>query len=105
MVFQTAREAGWLIEPARAMHVGFGLVLGANGKKLASRAGETIKLADLLTEAVARADALVNPELDAGTRAEVAQAVGIGAIKYVDLSSDRGKDYVFTWAKMLSFRR
>jgi arginyl-tRNA synthetase len=106
MVYQTAREAGWLVEPARATHVGFGQVLGADGKKLASRAGETIKLADLLDEAVARASALVrekNPDLDAETQAAVAHAVGIGAIKYVDLSSDRGKDYVFSWDKMLSF--
>jgi arginyl-tRNA synthetase len=106
MVYQAAREAGWLVEPARATHVGFGQVLGPDGKKLASRSGETIKLADLLDEAVARARALVrekNPGLDAETQAEVAHAVGIGAIKYVDLSSDRGKDYVFNWDKMLSF--
>lgn len=106
MVYQTAREAGWLVEPARATHVGFGQVLGADGKKLASRAGETVKLADLLDEAVARAGTLVrekNPDLDAQTQYAVAQAVGIGAIKYVDLSSDRGKDYVFNWDKMLSF--
>lgn len=106
MVFQTAREAGWLVEPARAAHVSFGQVLGPDGKKLASRAGETVKLADLLDEAVARSGALVrekNPDLDAETQAEVAHSVGIGAIKYVDLSSDRGKDYVFNWDKMLSF--
>jgi arginyl-tRNA synthetase len=106
MVYQTAREAGWLVEPARATHVGFGQVLGTDGKKLASRAGETIKLADLLDEAVARAAALVgekNPDLDAEVRAAVAHAVGIGAIKHVDLSSERGKDYVFSWDKMLSF--
>jgi arginyl-tRNA synthetase len=106
MVYQTAREARWLVEPARATHVGFGQVLGTDGKKLASRAGETIKLADLLDEAVARAAALVgdkNPDLDVEDQAEVAHAVGIGAIKYVDLSSERGKDYVFSWDKMLSF--
>jgi len=106
MVFQAAREAGWLIAPARAMHIGFGQVLGADGKKLASRAGQTVKLADLLDEAVARADALVRaktPDLDAEARAAVARAVGIGAIKYGDLSSERGKDYVFDWDRMLSF--
>ena len=106
MVYQAAREAGWLVPPARATHVGFGQVLGADGKKLASRAGDTIKLADLLDEAVVRAAALVkekNPELDAATQAEVAQAVGIGAIKYLDLSSDRIKDYMFSWDRMLSF--
>ncbi|WP_144124553.1 arginine--tRNA ligase [Catellatospora sichuanensis] len=106
MVYQTAREAGWLAEPARAVHVGFGQVLGADGKKLASRAGEAVKLVDLLDEAVTRAAAIVlekNPELDADTRAEVARMVGIGAIKYVDLSSDRIKDYSFHWDRMLSF--
>ncbi|WP_155373604.1 arginine--tRNA ligase [Catellatospora vulcania] len=105
MVFQTAREAGWLSEPARAVHVGFGQVLGADGKKLASRAGDAVMLMDLLDEAVARAAAIVenNPDLDADTRAEVARMVGIGAIKYVDLSSDRIKDYSFNWDRMLSF--
>jgi arginyl-tRNA synthetase len=104
MVFQTAKEAGWLAG-ATATHVGFGQVLGADGRKLASRAGDTIKLADLLDEAVRRAGAIVadkNPSLDASTRAAVAQAVGIGAIKYADLSSDRVKDYVFDWDRMLS---
>jgi len=106
MVFQTAREAGWLAPPARATHVGFGQVLGADGRKLASRAGETIKLADLLDEAVARAAALVtekDPDLDPETRDAVARSVGIGAIKYADLSSDRTKDYIFDWDRMLSF--
>jgi arginyl-tRNA synthetase len=91
MVYQTVREAGWLVEPARATHVGFGQVLGTDGKKLASRAGETTKLADLLDEAVARAAALVgekDPDLDAEDQAAVAHAVGIGAIKYVDLSNE-----------------
>jgi arginyl-tRNA synthetase len=106
MVCQTAREAGWLAPPAEASHIAFGQVLGADGRKLASRAGATVKLADLLDEAVTRAARLVeekSPDLDADTRAAVAHAVGIGAIKYVDLSSDRVKDYVFNWDKMLSF--
>ncbi len=105
MVFQTAREAGWLVEPVRATHVGFGQVLGASGKKLASRSGGTVKLADLLDEAVQRASAIVaakNPTLDAAIQAEVAHAVGIGAIKYADLSSDRTNDYVFDWGRMLA---
>jgi arginyl-tRNA synthetase len=102
LVFQTAREAGWLVEPARATHVGFGQILGSNGKKLASRAGQTIKLVDLLDEAVARAGALVQG-LDGQTQADVAHAVGIGAIKYVELSRDRGKDHAFNWDEMLSF--
>ncbi|MEV4415836.1 arginine--tRNA ligase [Catellatospora sp. NPDC049609] len=106
MVFQTAREAGWLAAPVRAEHIAFGQVLGADGKKLASRAGQSVKLVELLDEAVARAAAIVadkNPDLDADTQAEVARMVGIGAIKYVDLSSDRIKDYTFDWDRMLSF--
>jgi arginyl-tRNA synthetase len=106
MVFEVAREAGWLTPPARAQHVGFGSVLGPDGKILRSRAGDTIKLAELVDEAVSRAAALVaekNPELDEDTRADVARMVGIGAIKYADLSNDRVKDYVFDWHRMLSF--
>jgi arginyl-tRNA synthetase len=105
MVFQTARQAGWLPDPLRAEHVSFGQVLGADGKKLASRAGGTIKLADLLDEAVGRAAAVVaakSPHLDPDARAAVARAVGIGAVKYADLSSDRGRDYVFDWERMLA---
>ena len=105
MVYQAAREAGWLASPARATHVAFGQVLGSDGKKFASRTGETVKLADLLAEAVRRAAAIVaekSPDLDAATRTEVARAVGIGAIKYADLSNDRIKDYVFAWDRMLA---
>jgi arginyl-tRNA synthetase len=105
MVYQTAREAGWLTAAARTTHVAFGQVLGSDGKKFASRAGEAVKLAGLLDEAVNRAAAIVadkNPELDPTTQAEVARAVGIGAIKYADLSSDRIKDYVFAWDRMLA---
>jgi len=106
MVFEAAREAGWLVPPARAEHVGFGSVLGADGKLLRTRAGDPVKLVDLLDEAVARAAAAVaekNPSLDPETRATVAQAVGIGAVKYADLSTDRTKDYVFDYDRMLSF--
>jgi arginyl-tRNA synthetase len=106
MVFEVAREAGWLTAPARAQHVGFGSVLGPDGKILRSRAGDTIKLAELIDEAVSRAAALVaekNPDLDEETRTDVARMVGIGAIKYADLSNDRAKDYVFDWHRMLSF--
>ncbi len=106
MVFQAAREAGWLAPPVEAEHVGFGSILGVDGKLLRSRSGESVKLVDLLDEAVRRADEAVatkNPELDASTRAAVARVVGIGAIKYADLSSDRTKDYVFDYDRMLSF--
>lgn len=106
MVFEVAAEAGWLSPPARAEHIGFGSVLGADGKLLRSRAGGAVKLVSLLDEAVTRATALVadkNPDLDQATRAEVAQAVGIGAVKYADLSTDRAKDYLFDFDRMLSF--
>ncbi|MFL6076977.1 MAG: arginine--tRNA ligase [Mycobacteriales bacterium] len=106
MVFEAAREAGWLTPPARAQHVGFGSVLGADGRMLRTRAGGSIKLVELIDEAIGRSAASVaekNPELDEATRDRVARMVGIGAIKYADLSNDRIKDYVFDWGRMLSF--
>ncbi|XXX75394.1 arginine--tRNA ligase [Sorangium sp. So ce134] len=106
MVFATAREAGWLKPPARAEHVAFGSVLGADKKMFKTRSGDTVKLSDLLDEAVERATKVVrekNPELDAEASAAVARAVGVGAVKYADLSSDRIKDYVFDWDRMLAF--
>lgn len=105
MVYQTARQAGWLREPARAEHVAFGSVLGSDGRMLRSRAGASVKLADLLDEAVVRAADVArtkNPDLDGAELAQVAQVVGIGAVKYADLSTDRVKDYVFDWGRMLS---
>ncbi len=106
MVFEVAREAGWLQPPARAEHVGFGSVLGPDGRMLRSRAGTPVKLIDLLDEAVARAQTVVaekNPSLEEAAREEVARAVGIGAVKYADLSTDRVRDYVFDYGRMLSF--
>jgi arginyl-tRNA synthetase len=106
MVYEAAREAGWLVEPARAEHVGFGSVLGTDGKILRTRAGTSIKLIELLDEAVARAADVVaekNPSLDLAEREAVAGIVGIGAVKYADLSTDRRRDYVFDYDRMLSF--
>ncbi|WP_437982209.1 arginine--tRNA ligase [Sorangium sp. So ce117] len=106
MVFATAREAGWLAPPARAEHVAFGSVLGADKKMFKTRSGDTVKLSDLLDEATERASKVVrekNPELDADAADAVARAVGVGAVKYADLSSDRIKDYVFDWDRMLAF--
>ncbi|WP_437732627.1 arginine--tRNA ligase [Sorangium sp. So ce1335] len=106
MVFATAREAGWLRPPARAEHVAFGSVLGADKKMFKTRSGDTVKLSSLLDEAVERATKVVrekNPELDAEAAGAVARAVGVGAVKYADLSSDRIKDYVFDWDRMLAF--
>ncbi|MFJ8582984.1 arginine--tRNA ligase [Micromonospora sp. NPDC093277] len=105
MVYAAAAQAGWLVPPARAEHVGFGSILGPDGRMLRSRAGESVKLVALLEEAVARATALArqrNPELGEAEAAEVGRAVGIGAVKYADLSSDRQKDYVLDWERMLS---
>ncbi|MEU8924610.1 arginine--tRNA ligase [Kitasatospora sp. NPDC048545] len=106
MVYETARDAGWLAPPARAEHIGHGSILGSDGKMLRTRAGVSVKLVDLLEEAIIRASAVIaekNPELDEETRAAVARAVGIGAVKYSDLSTDRLKDYVFDYDRMLSF--
>jgi arginyl-tRNA synthetase len=106
MIFEAAREAGWLVPPVTAEHEGFGSVLGADGKLLRTRAGGTVKLIDLLDGAIERASAVVaekNPDLDEATRASVAEAVGIGAVKYADLSTQRAKDYVFDYDRMLAF--
>ena len=106
MVFDVARMAGWLKEPREAVHVQFGNVLGVDRKMLKSRSGDPLKFIDLVTEAVTRADAAIaekNPELSRSDRAEVARMIGIGAVKYADLSTDRIRDYVFDWERMLSF--
>ncbi len=107
MVFAVAEKAGWLPAPARATHVAFGSILGPDKKMFKTREGGTVKLADLLDEAVSRAHAIIeekNPEqLDEAARKDIARVVGIGALKYVDLSSDRVKDYVFDWKRMLAF--
>jgi arginyl-tRNA synthetase len=106
MVFAVAELAGWLAPPARAEHASFGLVLGTDKKRLRSRSGEAVRLIDVVDEAIARGQAAVaekNPDLPADERASVGHAVGVGALKYADLSSDRIKDYVFDWDRMLSF--
>ncbi len=105
MVFAVAGLAGWT-EGVRVEHASFGSILGADKKMYKTRSGESVKLIDLLDEAVERAEAVVrdkNPELDEAARADVARMVGIGAVKYADLSSDRVKDYVFDWDRMLAF--
>ncbi|WP_117212586.1 arginine--tRNA ligase [Allorhizocola rhizosphaerae] len=106
MVFAVAGEAGWLRWPVRAQHVAFGSILGEDGRMLKSRAGRAVKLSELLDEAVSRAAALVaekSPQLDPQERAEIARAVGVGAVKYADLSTDMVKDYVFDLDRMLAF--
>jgi arginyl-tRNA synthetase len=108
MVFATAKLAGWLEGGVRTEHVPFGTVLGDDGKPFKTRSGDTVRLSELLDEAEERALAIVSEKdrdnaLGEAARARVAHVVGIGAIKYADLSSDRVKDYVFSWARMLSF--
>lgn len=106
MVEVVARAAGWMPHNAEMVHVAFGSVLGSDRKMLKSRSGDTVKLAALLEEAVERADQAIvekNPAMPETQRKEVAQMIGIGAVKYADLSTDRIKDYVFDWDRMLSF--
>ena len=106
MVFAVAEMAGWLIPPARAEHVAFGLVLGTDRKRLRSRSGEPVRLIDVVDEAIERGRTAVaekNPELPAEQQEAVGHAVGVGALKYADLSTDRIRDYVFDWDRMLSF--
>jgi arginyl-tRNA synthetase len=106
MVFAVARLAGWATDAVRLEHVAFGSVLGTDKKMLKTRAGDSVSLAALLEEAVARAAKVVgdkSPDLPATEQARIANAVGVGAVKYADLASDRIKDYIFDWNRMLSF--
>jgi arginyl-tRNA synthetase len=106
MVFDVAAMAGWLRPPTRAVHVAFGFVLGTDRKKLKSRSGEPARFVDVVDEAIERATASVlekNPDLPESERIEIGRKVGVGALKYADLSTDRVKDYVFDWDRMLAF--
>ena len=106
MVFAVSQMAGWLTPACEAVHVAFGNVLGDDRKILKSRSGESLKLNELLNEAIERAQSAVDSrstELSPAERAAVARAIGIGAVKYADLSTDRIKDYMFDWDRMLSF--
>jgi arginyl-tRNA synthetase len=106
MVFAVAKMAGWMPDGVEAVHVAFGNVLGQDRKMLRSRSGESVKLVDLLDEAVERALAAVsekNPDLSPDEQGDVARMIGIGAVKYADLSTDRVRDYVFDWDRMLAF--
>ncbi len=106
MVFAAAARLGVLSPPARAVHVNFGSVLGDDRKMLKSRSGDPVMLLDLVDGAIERGRALVaerSPELSADEQAELGHALGIGSLKYAELSSDRIKDYVFDWDRMLAF--
>ncbi len=106
MVFDVAAMAGWLRPPTRAVHVAFGFVLGTDRKKLKSRSGEPVRFVDVVDEAIQRATGSVkekNPDLPDAEQIDIGRMVGIGALKYADLSTDRVKDYVFDWDRMLAF--
>ena len=106
MVWKAAKMAGWLVPPARAVHVNFGNVLGDDRKILRSRSGDPAKLMDFVDEALRRGTALVaerSTDLSAAEQAELGRVIGIGAFKYAELSSDRIRDYVFDWDRMLAF--
>ncbi len=88
-------------------HVWFGSILGEDGKPFKTRSGDTVKLADLLDEAVERASKVIaekNPDMPEAERNEIAKIIGLGAVKYADLLPNRQGDYVFSWEKMLSFQ-
>lgn len=107
MIFKAAEKAGYLNpEKTRVDHVGFGLVLGTDGKKLKTRSGESEKLVDLLKSGIEKAKEILkdrDPEMKAEERDELAKALGLGAIKYSDLSAHRMSDYQFSYEKMLRF--
>ncbi|MBB3303797.1 MULTISPECIES: arginine--tRNA ligase [unclassified Enterobacter] len=100
------RKAGYVPESVPLEHHAFGMMLGKDGRPFKTRSGGTIRLADLLDEAVERAHALVsekNPEMSAQELKDLSEVVGIGAVKYADLSKSRTTDYIFDWDNMLAF--
>ncbi|SDG60749.1 arginyl-tRNA synthetase [Pseudomonas benzenivorans] len=106
MAFEVARRAGFVHQGMQLEHMGFGTMNGADGRPFKTRDGGTVKLIDLLDEAEQRAYNLVkdkNPELAEGELQDIAHAVGIGAVKYADLSKHRTSDYSFNFEQMLSF--
>ncbi len=110
-VFQVARRAGWIPADGRLEHVPFGLVQGEDGKKLKTRSGDTVRLKDLLDEAVERSEADLRRRLQEEQRSEseefiqqVATTVGLAAVKYADLSQNRITNYQFSFARMLALQ-
>ncbi|ATC95697.1 arginine--tRNA ligase [Pseudoalteromonas tunicata] len=102
----TARKAGLLRDETSYEFCPFGTMMGEDGKPFKTRSGDTVKLADLLEEAITRAQAKLaerESDLSEQERAEIARKVGIGAVKYADLSKNRTSDYIFNWDSMLSF--
>lgn len=105
-VFAVAAAAGFSDEAISLEHISYGTMMGSDGKPFKTRSGDVVKLVDLLDEAVTRAFDLVsskNPDLEETERRHIAQAVGIAAVKYADLSKNRTSDYLFDWSSMLSF--
>ena len=103
MIFAVATMAGWLTESVEAVHVSFGNVLGPDRKMFKTRSGETVKLKALLDEGIERSRAAL---IERGERLDIdliASQVAMGAIKYADLSTDRQRDYIFDWDRMLAF--
>ncbi|MGD1941162.1 MAG: arginine--tRNA ligase [Leptolyngbyaceae cyanobacterium] len=110
-VFQVAAKAGWIPDDVELAHVPFGLVQGEDGKKFKTRSGETVRLQDLLDEAISRARTDLETRIVAEGRDEtaefiqsVAETVGIGAVKYADLSQNRTSNYIFSYDKMLALQ-
>ncbi|ADT86431.1 arginine--tRNA ligase [Vibrio sp. Vb2880] len=100
------RKAGYVPEEVTLEHHAFGMMLGKDGRPFKTRAGGTVRLADLLDEAEERAKALIeskNPDLGADEKADIATTVAMAAVKYADLSKHRTTDYVFDWDNMLAF--
>jgi arginyl-tRNA synthetase len=103
MVFELAREAGWLVSPATAEHAVVGLMTGPGGQRLRTRSGEQVKLASLIDEAVERAEKVIADRYDdPARRAQIAEAVGIGALKYGDLSLARDSSYALDFDRLLA---
>lgn len=106
-VFQVANRANWIPETVQTTHVPFGLVMGEDGKKFKTRSGDTVALKILLEEAIARARTDIeirNPEASEEFKQDVAEAVGLGAVKYADLSQNRTSNYIFSFDKMLALQ-
>jgi arginyl-tRNA synthetase len=104
-LFETSKRANYT--NAQLRHISFGSILGEDGTPIKTRSGESVKLRDLLDEAEARALEIVqekNASLDSEIQKQVAKAVGIGAIKYADLSQNRVSDYIFSWERMLAMQ-
>jgi len=103
-VFEAAKRMGLKLE---THHIAFGSILGENRKIMKTRSGENVQLGDVLDEAVVRASKIIadkNPDLTGAQAEEIAKRIGIGAVKYAELSQHRMTDYVFSWDKMLSFQ-